>query len=226
MSRPAELVAAIDRELDAFHVHRLQETGLSVRDVDELVELHRQTTRLALLTGFPAPPELAQAQLVSYNPFDMSAKPYPNRDAGQEWESALRSLRAKAEAAAAAAAPAPHATEQVATLPKPKRGTVRGDARTKIIAALSKHHQYAEGGCLNTAPAKVRELAQLAGVSPDSVSEFFKKEFGKEEGYIKYQAACRDASILGAWLKLLNKDYSPHPLFGGTPPGEGRDTED
>ncbi|HEY1378988.1 MAG TPA: hypothetical protein VGF55_19460 [Gemmataceae bacterium] len=43
---------------------------------------------------------------------------------------------------------------------KTKRGTARGDARTKIIPALTEHHQYANGGTLNAAPIGVNELAR------------------------------------------------------------------
>jgi hypothetical protein len=109
---------------------------------------------------------------------------------------------------------------------KPKRSTEKGEARVKIIPALTKHHQYADGGCLNTEPIGVRELARKADVSADSVTQFFKKEFGEEKGaHTRYKASCRDAALLGAWLKLLNEDYSPHPLFASNPPGEGRDRE-
>src|SRR5262249_18814112 len=34
----------------------------------------------------------------------------------------------------------------------PKRSTERGEGRAKLIAALTKHHQYADGGCLNLEP--------------------------------------------------------------------------
>src|SRR5262249_50916216 len=100
---------------------------------------------------------------------------------------------------------------------RPKRSTERGEARTKIISALTRHHRYAEGGCMNTAPIGVRELAEDLEVSPDSVSAFFKKEFGD---HASYKRACRDTSKLALWLKMLNGDYSPHPLFARTPPGE------
>jgi hypothetical protein len=35
---------------------------------------------------------------------------------------------------------------------KSKRSTEKGEAQTKLIAALTKHHQYADGGCLNFEP--------------------------------------------------------------------------
>jgi hypothetical protein len=101
---------------------------------------------------------------------------------------------------------------------KPKRSTQKGDARIKIIAGLTEHHKYQNGGCGNLAPVQVRQFARKCQVSPDSVSTFFKKEFGNDRGHKGYLAACRDAPRLTAWLKLLNQDYSPHPLFGGNPP--------
>jgi len=104
---------------------------------------------------------------------------------------------------------------------KAKRSTARGEGRDKILAALNLHHQYAAGSCLNFEPIGVRRLAREAQVSKDCASQFFKKDFGN---HAKYKAACRrDAARILAWLKLLNNDYSPHPLFASTPPGEGQD---
>jgi hypothetical protein len=123
------------------------------------------------------------------------------------------------------AAGSPQATEsgnQPAT--KPKRSTKKGDARLKIIAALTKHHQYADGSCLNTEPVRVNQLARQAGVgSSSTVTEFFKKQFN---GHGQYEALCRrsPADLVTA-LKLLNGVYSPHLLYGNTPPGEGIDDE-
>ncbi len=51
---------------------------------------------------------------------------------------------------------------------RPKRSTQKGNAQTKLIAALTKHHQYQDGSCLNTEPIGVNELAQQAGVSSSS----------------------------------------------------------
>jgi hypothetical protein len=102
-----------------------------------------------------------------------------------------------------------------------KRSTNRGAARVKIIAGLTAHHQYENGGCTRLDPVGVRELAGRLDISPDSVSRFFAKEFGDDRGYAGYEATCRDAPTLAAWLKMLNIDYSPHPLFGRNPRGEG-----
>src|SRR5262249_8094099 len=63
------------------------------------------------------------------------------------------------------------------TAPAPKRSTERGEGRAKLIAALTKHHQYAEGGCLNLEPIGNNELAKAAGVSPSTASAFFNDKF-------------------------------------------------
>jgi hypothetical protein len=102
--------------------------------------------------------------------------------------------------------------------PKRKRSTERGEGRTKLIAALTTHHQYADGGCLNAVPIGNNELARLAKVADATASAFFKKEFG---GYAKYRVACGDTRNLVTALKLLMQEFSPHILFGRTPPGEG-----
>jgi hypothetical protein len=98
---------------------------------------------------------------------------------------------------------------------KTKRGTQRGEGREKLIAALTKHHKYADGSALNQEPIGNNTLARLAGVSVSTASEFFKKAFGGTE---KYRAACSKLDLLIPALKLLNNEYSPHLLFGDNPP--------
>jgi hypothetical protein len=117
--------------------------------------------------------------------------------------------------------PAERPTEEKAGPPtkKAKRSTERGGGRVKIIAALTEHHQYANGGCLNLEPIGNNELARKADVSESTVSAFFQKEF---KGHIKYRAACNDATRLAASLKMLNGEFSPHILFGRSLPGEGQ----
>jgi hypothetical protein len=120
-------------------------------------------------------------------------------------------------------APAPLATESLAPATKPKRSTMRGEAREKIIAALTEHHQYSKDSCLNTDPIGVAELGKKAKVSKSSVSEFFKVQF---KGHIRYRKVCQDVSKLMASLKMIRGEYSPHILFGRTPPGEGFDDDE
>jgi hypothetical protein len=101
---------------------------------------------------------------------------------------------------------------------KTKRGTERGEGREKLIAALTMHHKYADGSSLNQEPVGNNALARLAGVSVSTASAFFEKEFG---GLKKYKAICSDISRLIAALKLLNKEFSPHLLFGAKPADDG-----
>jgi hypothetical protein len=92
----------------------------------------------------------------------------------------------------------------------PKRSTERGEGRAKLIAALTKHHQYADGGCLNLEPVGNNELAKAAGVSPSTASAFFNDKF---QGHAKYRAVCRDAGRLADSLKALNGEFSPYELW-------------
>src|SRR5262249_24563124 len=81
-----------------------------------------------------------------------------------------------------------NAAPAVTTDPAPKRSTERGEGRAKLIAALTQHHQYADGGCLNLEPIGNNELAKAAGVSPSTASVFFNDKF---QGHTKYKALCR-----------------------------------
>jgi hypothetical protein len=107
--------------------------------------------------------------------------------------------------------------------PPTKRSTERSEGRAKLIAALTKHHQYADGGCLNSEPIGNNKLATAAGVSQSTASAFFNREF---EGHSKYRTVCRDAGRLAVSLKMLNGEFSPHDLYGRRPTGEDdRDDE-
>lgn len=112
---------------------------------------------------------------------------------------------------------------EATALIKPKRSTERGEGQAKLIAALTKHHKYADGGCLNTEPIGNNELARLAGVDQATASAFFKKQF---KGHRKYKAACADAAGLAAALKLLNGEFAPHLLYGGKPADEDERDEE
>ena len=104
---------------------------------------------------------------------------------------------------------------------RPKRSTEPGEARKKIISALTKHHNYADGSCLNTEPIGLNELARQAAVSPGSVNLFMNTQF---HGHDQYKALCvRDRVELGAALKLLNGEVFPHNLYGRDP--DHRDTD-
>ena len=109
------------------------------------------------------------------------------------------------------------------TQTKRKRSTERGDGRVKLIAALTKHHQYADGSCLNLESIGNNELAKAAGVSPSTASAFFNDKF---KGHRKYKALRRDNGRLAAALKLLNDEFAPHHLFGTPPPDLAAPDED
>jgi len=107
---------------------------------------------------------------------------------------------------------------------KSKRSTQRGEAKDKLISALTKHHEYTDGSCLNLAPVGNNELARLAEVSISTASKFFNKQFG---GHAEYRAICGNITNLVGALKLLNQEYSPQLLYGAKPPNEDdRDDED
>jgi hypothetical protein len=97
------------------------------------------------------------------------------------------------------------------TAPTRKRSTERGEGRAKLIAALTKHHQYADGSCLNLEHIGNNELAKAAGVSPSTASVFFNDKFS---GHTKYKVMCRSAGKLAAALKLLNDEFAPYHLLG------------
>ncbi|MEO2030480.1 MAG: hypothetical protein ABGZ35_00195 [Planctomycetaceae bacterium] len=107
---------------------------------------------------------------------------------------------------------------------KSKRSTEKGEASAKLIAALTLHHKYADGSCLNLEPIGNNELARAADVSASTASVFFHEKFA---GHMKYRFACRDTTLLVSALKLLNQEFSPHHLYGAKPPGEDdRDDDD
>jgi hypothetical protein len=97
-----------------------------------------------------------------------------------------------------------------------KRSTTRGEARAKIIGALTAHHNYADGGCLNQDPISVTKLAGTSQAGKASASRFFAAIFG---GHAKYRNVyCKNKHLLLTALKKLNGDYAVDELFGGTPP--------
>lgn len=95
---------------------------------------------------------------------------------------------------------------------KPKRSTVGNEAVTKLIAALTEHHQYANGRCGIQDPISNNGLARKAHVSKSSASVFFHKYF---KGPKKYQRTCFDQDKLNHALALLNNEVKPHRLLDG-----------
>ena len=151
------------------------------------------------------------------------------RECAAEIEALLQEYAVEPAAGGAVGQTATEPAGHAPAMPKTKRSTERGEARVKLIARLTKHHKYADGGCLNLEPIGNNELAVLAGVSRSTASEFFNKEFnkGQKKGYAKYRVICRDAGRLTDSLKALNGEFSPYDLFARRPPGEDdRDDED
>ena len=98
-----------------------------------------------------------------------------------------------------------------------KRSSESGGARAKLIAALTKHHKYAEGGCLNLEPIGNNELARLADVAKRTASAFFNKDF---DGYSRYRSLCHDTARLTASLKALNGEFRPRDFLNVRAPDE------
>lgn len=107
---------------------------------------------------------------------------------------------------------------EAATLPEDhkapinrKRGRAgESDARTKIVAALSTHHNFDKNGRdLDQTPIICTEFAILAEVSRWTLWLFFKNYFG---GYAAYKKACRERPTLLASLRTLRGESS---LRGG-----------
>jgi hypothetical protein len=108
----------------------------------------------------------------------------------------------------------PGGTAEVASTTRAalKRSTERGEGKAKLIAALTKHHKYANGSCPNREPIGNNVLAKAAGVSPSTASAFFMKEFG---GHTTYRGALsRDVGSVLAVLAMLNGEIPGRRLLG------------
>lgn len=106
---------------------------------------------------------------------------------------------------------------------KTKASTAKGDARVRIIAALTKHHRYSDGRVLNLEPVNNNELARRAKVDKATASAFFKSQF---KGHAEYKVRCRDENLLLAFLKMLNKDFAPFHLYANAPQAKDDDEDD
>ena len=103
-----------------------------------------------------------------------------------------------------------------------KQSTQNGDARVKLIAALSRHHGYVGSSCTNKTAIGNNKLAEMARVSKSTASAFIAKQFG---GRDKYQIACRQPGVLIASLKLLNQDFAPKELLGDRSPDDVKEAK-
>jgi hypothetical protein len=115
-------------------------------------------------------------------------------------------------------------TEDATSKPvRAKRRTEKGEAETKLIAALAKHHQYSDGSCLNPEHVQNNALARLAGVNQASATRFFKKHFRGRRQYVRI---CADPASLSRILGSLVGDMPAWKLFGRAPKSEGGRAED
>jgi hypothetical protein len=80
------------------------------------------------------------------------------------------------------------------------------DSTTKVVAALSAHHDYQEGGSVTDyEPATNRGLAEEFDLSANALSRFLKAQLG-EGGDRLYKIACRNRTIgrlLSSWNREL-----------------------
>jgi hypothetical protein len=109
---------------------------------------------------------------------------------------------------------------------KRKKSTESGEARERLIAALTKHHKYDDGGCLNMEPIGNNELARQAEVDRHTASDFFKAHF---EGHAAYKAACVNRERqwkIREQLKVLNGDFTVFRSLNGEPSGEDNRSDD
>lgn len=133
-----------------------------------------------------------------------------------EFAPLLRKYR-KAEGAPNGAPAAPNGQQtpnRQTTKHVKKRSTEKGEARSKIIAALTSHHKYEEGSVLNTDPIGVNELARMVLVSGSTASEFFKDKFGS---HANYRAACGNPATIANQIKLLRNEFAPSIFYKSVP---------
>jgi hypothetical protein len=140
--------------------------------------------------------------------------PQGMQDVIQGAEMVLAQLRVKLEIGQQEDRENPPASRPAKAPSGPRKKGDLSDSREKLVAALTKHHRYAEGGCLELEPIGVNALARLAGTSRATACRFFAQQFRGHKGY---RTACRDPGTLGAALRLLNRDFPPHILLRGSP---------
>lgn len=111
-------------------------------------------------------------------------------------------------------------SHQADARPTTKPSTHSGEGQAKCIAALTKHHRYADGGSLTPEPIGNNELARLAHVGTGTAKRFFDKWFG---GHATYCGICRrSTSKLVDTIKAMNGEFVPssEPNYGAAPPAE------
>ena len=88
----------------------------------------------------------------------------------------------------------------------------KGDQTAKIVAWLTKHHQYESGRVYSYNPAESSDIRDGAKVPASTVSTFLRTAFkgGKRprDGYVQ---ACQDRAILLHWFQRKHDDPMPQP---------------
>ena len=132
-------------------------------------------------------------------------------EALNEWNASHEALVPYSHALASAA----NAATTPTTMPKKvKRSTkqIIKPSEVQIIGALTTHHKYSDGSCLNQEPIGNNVMARGLKINQGTTSAFFKKNFG---GHAKYVRQCGDITKLVTAIRLLNNDITPAILSRG-----------
>lgn len=139
----------------------------------------------------------------------------PNR--GQDHAQALKTARQwlrAVERLPSIETPAvlPEHSEALPVKPTRAAKADKGDATAKIVAWLTKHHEYESGRVQNYNPAESREISEGSAVKRNTVSDFLKREFpGGERPRRGYVQACRNEWGLLHWFQRKHDDPMPQP---------------
>jgi hypothetical protein len=95
---------------------------------------------------------------------------------------------------------------------KTKKSTVRGEGDIKIVSALTKHHQYADGGCLNLTPIGHRKIAPAP--VPDEVREAY-RNVARELSNVKQEHVLRLSDDADAALQVWEVEIERMLADGG-----------
>jgi hypothetical protein len=130
--------------------------------------------------------------------------------------SQLLALAAKVEIERVHAWGAATAAAAVTGGPKKRRATRPGGAPVKIVGALELHHGFDGDSCLVIEPIGVNDLADKADVAAGSVTAFFNRRLGDDDGkngHDRYVALCNlgAPSLIGTLRKL-----SAEPIAAGS----------
>lgn len=132
-------------------------------------------------------------------------------DALNEWNASHEALVPYSHALASAANAA---TTPMIMPKKVKRSTkqIIKPSEVQIIGALTTHHKYFDGSCLNQEPIGNNVMASGLKINQGTTSAFFKKKF---DGHAAYKRLCGDITKLVTAIRLLNNDITPAILSRG-----------